>query len=266
MVHYWFVQTHIAAVSRQNAKWTADGTSWLKSVWPKVKTVIEWQLRQADQMGTMPALTNTYDEAPSMGLGGTNAWNNFLHLMATKAAQELAARVGDDQFAETCAKAATRAQVVTMDLLWDAAHLRFRGYVCNTTGPEHDGALNTDNLMADSLYGVLWAEVRASALVCISHICMFVSGREMASKRRFFISLNPGPRAGARAQQNALRVASARELRGGERVWPAVLDEQNAGLCLGSHQNFGAELLPLETGCVDAAVSAMSITHPALSC
>lgn len=76
-----------------NAKWTADGDTWLKAVWAKAKGVIEWQLRQAEQLGTMPALTNTYDEAPSMGLGGTNSWNAFLHLAAVKAAEELATRV-----------------------------------------------------------------------------------------------------------------------------------------------------------------------------
>ena len=42
-----------------NVKWVADGEAWLKSSWPKAKTVIQWQLRQAETIGTMPALTNT---------------------------------------------------------------------------------------------------------------------------------------------------------------------------------------------------------------
>ena len=55
-----------------------------------------------------------------------------------------------------------------MDLLWDATHERFRGYVCHASRGEQlpgaaaataAGAENTDNLMADSLYGVLWAEL-----------------------------------------------------------------------------------------------------------
>ena len=56
-----------------NVKWTADGQTWLHTVWLKVKSLIQWQLRQAKQLGVMPALTNTYDEAPSMGLNGTNS-------------------------------------------------------------------------------------------------------------------------------------------------------------------------------------------------
>eukprot|EP01048_Picozoa_sp_COSAG05_P003580 COSAG05_NODE_168_length_15164_cov_8.323734_11_plen_289_part_00 len=140
-----------------NVKWTADGENWLRKIWSQAKTIITWQLRQAERLGTMPALTNTYDEAHSIGAGGTNAWNAFLHLMAITAAEELATRVGDAELAVACKAALIRARKVTMELLWDDAHGRFRGYVCNTTRVA--GALNTDNLMADSLYGALWAEV-----------------------------------------------------------------------------------------------------------
>ena len=44
------------------------------SVWSKVKSVVQWQLRQAEQLGTMPSLTNTYDEAPSMGKTHDHCW------------------------------------------------------------------------------------------------------------------------------------------------------------------------------------------------
>ena len=55
-------------------------------MWQKAKSVIQWQLRQAEQLGTMPALTNTYDEAPSMGLGGAYSLNKSLatHLAAIR--------------------------------------------------------------------------------------------------------------------------------------------------------------------------------------
>ena len=128
----------------------------------------------------MPSLTNTYDEAPSMGLGGTNSWNGalnflrltashshsqemlraaFLHLAAVKAAEELATRAGDAAFAATCTRALARARSTTIDLLWDDAHSRFKGYVCHASGQAPAGAENTDNLMADALYGVLWAKI-----------------------------------------------------------------------------------------------------------
>ena len=143
-----------------NVMWTANGEAWLKQVWPKVKSVIQWQLRQAQMLGTMPALTNTYDEAPSMGLDGTNSWNAFLHLAAVKAAEQLASRAGDLPFAANCTAALVRARSATIDLLWDETHSRFRGYVCHASGQNiPTNAENTDNLMADSLYGVLWSEL-----------------------------------------------------------------------------------------------------------
>eukprot|EP01047_Picozoa_sp_COSAG01_P012689 COSAG01_NODE_579_length_15238_cov_10.570183_2_plen_521_part_00 len=139
-----------------NVRWRRDGLGWLRQSWPKVRSIIQWQLRQAVQLGTMPAYTNTFDEARSMGVGGTNSWNSFLHLVAVRAAEELATQAGDSAVADQCAAAARRAREVIVQLLWDSDHSRFRGYVCNASDR---GVLNTDNLMADSLVGVLWAHI-----------------------------------------------------------------------------------------------------------
>ena len=131
-----------------NWKLVEGGDAWLKSMWSQVKAAAQWQLAQAMEFGVMGGLTNTYDEAPHMG--SVNAWNAFLHLAAVKAA-----RANDTVFAAECNDAMVAARNATMDLLWDAAHTRFRGYWCNVSGA---AVVNTDNVMADALVGVLWAE------------------------------------------------------------------------------------------------------------
>lgn len=93
----------------------------------------------------------------------TMQWNAFLHLASVTAAEKLAMIVGDTDFAVTCKSAVARAQTAIIELLWDSSHSRFRGYVCQSSrgqqSPGADAVENTDNLMADSLYGVLWAEL-----------------------------------------------------------------------------------------------------------
>lgn len=138
-----------------NFKWVVGGHSWLRSIWPAVKSIAGWQIAQAVRFGVMGGLTNTYDEAPHMG--DVNSWNAFLHLAAVEASRRLAVAAGDTAFATELAGALHTARNATIKHLWLPKLQRFRGYWCNCSATAYQR--NTNNLMADSLYGVLWAKV-----------------------------------------------------------------------------------------------------------
>eukprot|EP01043_Picozoa_sp_COSAG02_P048866 COSAG02_NODE_4850_length_4905_cov_6.344985_1_plen_1001_part_00 len=129
-------------------RWQND-TKTLHELWPVVKKAALWQMNVSTDDGTPEHLENTYDI-----LGPTRykhvSYNTVFHLLAMKAAAELATVMGDIDFATTCTTALKRGQTAFDEQQW----------VTNMTGAPHYSfaADRSQSLMADSLYGQLLAD------------------------------------------------------------------------------------------------------------
>eukprot|EP00043_Microstomoeca_roanoka_P010110 m.96381 g.96381 ORF g.96381 m.96381 type:complete len:1092 (-) comp14791_c0_seq2:334-3609(-) len=127
-------------------KWSND-TETLEALWPHVLQGAQWQMSVSQEYGIPAHLVATYD---ILGLDQypTATYNAIFHLMAMKAAQELALVMGNASFAETCNTAFLRGQRALDDLLWVEAG-----------NASHYAAVQGVNasLMADCMYAQVLA-------------------------------------------------------------------------------------------------------------
>eukprot|EP01050_Picozoa_sp_SAG11_P006368 SAG11_NODE_490_length_8982_cov_5.961162_9_plen_762_part_00 len=128
-------------------RWQND-TQTVHDLWPVVKKAAQWQMDVSAEDGTPQHLENTYDI-----LGPTRfkhvSYNTVFHLLAMKAAAELATVMGDSECATACTAALKRGQAAFDEQQW----------VSNMTGAPHYSfaADRSQSLMADSLYAQLLA-------------------------------------------------------------------------------------------------------------
>ncbi len=123
---------------------------FLKSIWPQVKGAMEYLIRQDDNRDGIldGAQYNTLDTA----WFGEIAWISSLYLAAIRASEAMAQEMGDQEFANECAKIAERgSKKMVADL--------FNGeYFINKVDPSHPEANNTNRgCHIDQLYGQSWA-------------------------------------------------------------------------------------------------------------
>jgi len=121
--------------------WIQTGDeAFLTEMWETAVGAINWQINVASQIGLPWHLVCTYDILV-LEAYNTTTYNSFLHLLAMRAASELASVVGDAATKAKADSAFNRAQAAVTALLWNSTYSYLRAY----TGG--------DAIMSDALYG-----------------------------------------------------------------------------------------------------------------
>jgi non-lysosomal glucosylceramidase len=128
--------------------WVGD-RPFVDALWPAVKKAAQWQIHRSQRFGLPERLNNTYDW---WGFDNCDvvAYNAVLHLAAMRAAGKLAEVEGDAHFAQVCQESVASGQKKLDELLWTGKYYR--------SWWMHQGG-QPDALMADTLYGQLWASL-----------------------------------------------------------------------------------------------------------
>ncbi len=100
-------------------RWAADDVS-LKLYWPTIKKAAEWHISTCEQFDVPYKLQTTYDLLRFTKYD-ISAYSTVFHMVAMRAAEELAKAVGDTDFAQTCTDSYRRAQAAFDTLQWAPA-------------------------------------------------------------------------------------------------------------------------------------------------
>ncbi|KAK6191696.1 hypothetical protein SNE40_003314 [Patella caerulea] len=124
-------------------KW-GNEQEFASSLWPFAKKAAEWHMVSAEKYGTLYRIQNTYD---NIGLNNYDVatYNSAFHLLAMKAAEELASAMGDTDFATKSRKAFQVGQMALDKYLWNNTMGYYNSYRphINMTEP-NPGAIMTD--------------------------------------------------------------------------------------------------------------------------
>jgi non-lysosomal glucosylceramidase len=158
----------------QYYEWTGD-QEFLDAMWPNVRKAAFWQIARAQNFGLPEYLQTTYDlfEYEKKTLVSYNA---FLHLTAMLAAEKLAQIHKEPEDAEKFQAAFQAGQHSLEQHLWTGKY--FRAWWS-------DGKPYPNALMADTLYGQLWAAALNLAPV--------ISKEKLLSHLRSEAELNGNP-------------------------------------------------------------------------
>lgn len=100
---------HFGAIIKTCRDWKLSGdTAWLARLWPRVRRAVEyaWSPDNPDRWdpGKTGVLSGRQHQTLDMELFGPNSWLGSMYVAALLAAAEMAAAVGEDDFAQTCAR------------------------------------------------------------------------------------------------------------------------------------------------------------------
>jgi len=123
-------------------RWGGD-LEVVKQLWPHAKRAAEWQLSVSQATGLPQHLVTTYDIL-DLAAYNESTYSSVFHLLAMRAATELAVVVGNHTFANICTVAFERGQKALDTLLWNT-----KEYWNAYTGG--------DAVMADCLYAQVLA-------------------------------------------------------------------------------------------------------------
>ncbi len=128
---------------------SSDDT-FLRRNWPKIRKVVEYLLRRdADEDGLLEdAQHNTYD----IEFFGANTFVGSLYLAALRAAEEMATRCAEPEFAARCRRVFESGRKKSVERLWNGEY--FVQQVDLTAHPKYQYA---DGCLADQLFGQGWA-------------------------------------------------------------------------------------------------------------
>jgi hypothetical protein len=123
---------------------------FLKRNWPRIKMTLEYSIGQdGNDDGLIEASQhNTYD----INFEGPNTFVGSLYLAALRAGQEMAERMGDEQFAQRCRKIFESGSKLTVERLWDGEY--FIQLVDLKKYPKFQYAMGC---LSDQLFGQGWA-------------------------------------------------------------------------------------------------------------
>jgi uncharacterized protein (DUF608 family) len=129
---------------------TSADAEFLKRNWPKIKKVLEFMIaRDANDDGIIEdAQPNTYD----IEFFGPNTFTGSLYLAALRAGEEMAAEMGDAEFAARCRKIFQSGSKITAEKLFNGEY-----YVQQVDLKAHPGNQYADGCLADQLFGEGWA-------------------------------------------------------------------------------------------------------------
>jgi uncharacterized protein (DUF608 family) len=125
-------------------KLSGDG-AWLRSLWPHAKRALQyaWQKWDADRDGVMEGEQhNTYD----IEFYGPNTMVGTLYLAALRAAGEMAARMGEGEFAEECGRLFESGRRLYDERLWNGEY--YAQDVIVPSGPAEGLGAGTQSLQA----------------------------------------------------------------------------------------------------------------------
>lgn len=128
---------------------TADG-AFLKDNWPRIRKTIQFLIDQdANADGLIESIQhNTYD----INFFGANTMVGSLYLGALLAGEQMAAEVGDKEFAATCRKVFEAGRENTIKQLWNGEY-----FVQKVDLAKHPKDQYADGCLADQLFGQGWA-------------------------------------------------------------------------------------------------------------
>lgn len=199
--------------------------TFLKRLWPRVKRSIEWLIKEdANDNGILEGSQwNTLDAS----WNGRIAWLSGMYVAVLRAGVEMAADVGDSEFARRCRALAERGTGGLDDL--------YNGeYYIHKVDPSHPETINTnDGCHIDQVYGQAWAHQVGLARIFPLDKCRSA----LAALYRY----NFSPDVGAYRKQS--------KIKGGR--WYALPGE--AGLLMCTWPRGGVEKAP-GTGQADFAV------------
>ena len=128
---------------------TADG-AFLKDNWPRIRQTIQFLIDQdANADGLIESIQhNTYD----INFFGANTMVGSLYLGALLAGEQLAAEVGDKEFAATCRKIFEAGRENSIKQLWNGEY-----FVQKVDLAKHPKDQYADGCLSDQLFGQGWA-------------------------------------------------------------------------------------------------------------
>ncbi|ESO93556.1 hypothetical protein LOTGIDRAFT_161662 [Lottia gigantea] len=123
-----------------------------KELYPNAKKAAQWHILSARSSGTLIRMVNTYDVL-GQNAYDVCAYNSVFHLLAMRAAEELAKFMADEEFAAEC-RAVYNEGIEALDkYLWNSTAEYYNSYtpsIHNLSIP-NPGALMTDTLYAQVL-------------------------------------------------------------------------------------------------------------------
>ena len=124
--------------------------AFLERNWPKIKRVLEYSIVQdGNDDGLIEnSQHNTYD----IGFFGANTFVGSLYLAALKAGEQMAREMGDDEFAQRCAKIAESGGRLSVEKLWNGEY-----FVQQVDLKEHPTHQYADGCLSDQMFGQGWA-------------------------------------------------------------------------------------------------------------
>ncbi len=123
---------------------------FLNRNWPKIKKSLEYLINlDGNDNGLIEGVQpNTYD----ISFYGANTYVGGLYLAALKAAAEMAACIGDIEFAERCRTIAKNGSDNSVKKLWSGEY-----FVQDTTRQKHSRYQYWDGCLSDQMLGQTWA-------------------------------------------------------------------------------------------------------------
>ncbi|MBN1360285.1 MAG: hypothetical protein JW993_06830 [Sedimentisphaerales bacterium] len=124
--------------------------SFLRRNWPRIKKALEYSISQdGDDDGLIEnSQHNTFD----INFEGANTFVGSMYLVALRAGQEMAERMGDVEFAQRCRRIFESGSQLTVERLWDGEY--FVQEVDLQKHPKHQYA---KGCLSDQLFGQGWA-------------------------------------------------------------------------------------------------------------
>jgi hypothetical protein len=133
--------------------WQTGGAPlpWLRQIYPSVAAAVGWQLSQSIKYGLPTRLQTSYDWF-GFDTADLCSYNAFMHLAALRAAEALAAVVGDRKAAAAASAGLARGTAALKRYLWRPATPATAGPSFFRASWSADGSLR-DALLTDTLYG-----------------------------------------------------------------------------------------------------------------
>ena len=130
---------------------SADDT-FLKRNWPRIKKALEYSIgRDGNEDGLIEDdQHNTYD----MRFYGPNTFVGSLYLAALRAGEEMAERMGEEEFAQRCARIHESGRRLTMERLWDGRYFIQRAELQKDNKTQYGRGC-----LSDQLFGQSWAHL-----------------------------------------------------------------------------------------------------------
>ncbi len=125
--------------------------AFLKRIWPRVKTSIEYLMDRHDADGD-GILTGSQHNTLDAAWFGEIAWLSILYLAAVRAGGEMAREMGDTAFAARCGAIADRGKTRVVERLWNGEY-----FIMNPDPKHADSPGTYSGCHIDQVFGQSWA-------------------------------------------------------------------------------------------------------------